>query len=85
MSKGPIAELIRTRRIRNDGSFEELDILVCPMDREADLLEFRPEVATWKRDATRSLDSNVVLFLSSNLTAPLPASGVVRDGSDGHV
>lgn len=67
MPQGHIAELIRMRRIRNDDRLEELDIVVCPIEREAELLEERPDLRDWKRDATKSLDCNVILFLSSSL------------------
>lgn len=75
MTHGPIAELIRTRRLRA-GAIEELDIVVCPADRESDLLRIRPDLRGWKRDATAGLDSNVVLYLLSSLPTSLLSPGV---------
>lgn len=83
MPHGPIAELIRTRRVRDDGRFEEIDIVVCPIEREAELLEERPDLRSWKRDATSSLDANVILFLASTLA---PSLGLhFASASDRHV
>lgn len=83
MAHGSIAEMIRTRRIRDDERLEELDIVVCPIEREAELLDARPDLRAWKRDATKSLDANVVLFLASTLAPAL--DGRLARVADRHV
>lgn len=62
-----LAELIRTRRLVF-GEVVERDIVLCEAGDEEELLETRPDLRGWRREATRFLTVGVVLYFEPSST-----------------
>ncbi|MDG3003292.1 hypothetical protein [Paludisphaera mucosa] len=71
-----IAEVVRMRRLIA-GRVVELDVVIAPAAREAELLEARPALGAWTRAATIWIATPMVLFVEPT-TTPAPAHAAER-------